>query len=652
MWLPWRALLAVCLLLCHVQVASPGHQHCHNMEPVMYGPPDLVMSRTTGAIKFKPLPLIQEHRKICEETKSNRRYRTADGTCNHAFNLGAANTPLNRMLPPEYDDLNNSPRKKGVHGFELPAPTDISRLMHRPQNDFDGRTVLLMQWGQFIDHDFAQSPVEVPEGLKEGDPYCCLPNVKDREGVCMPIYLHQGDTRFRHTCMEFMRSVPAKNQHGYNIFPREQINVLTSFIDGSPIYGSNLEVQKKVRCLQQSKSAFLKMNSTTGLLPESDEGDCMHEPGQYCFLAGDRRVNEQPGLGVLHTLLNKLHNRIASKLKDKLRNADPEIVFQETRKVVIAIIQNIHYGEWLPQILSDSVMRKYDLHTGRRVAYSGSVDPRILNSFSTAAFRFGHSLIPEHYVVNGKAVRLRKTFNNPALVFDNFKGMLKALMEPGAESQKIDSHIVEEVTRHLFEPEDQVENAPSRGLDLVAFNIQRGRDHGLPPYNKYRQHCGLPPITDFYNFTANSSVGQQLSSLYNSVDDIDLFTGALLEDPEEFGKVGPTFGCIMAVQFHALKFGDRFYFETCRHLEGFTDGQLASLRKVTMAHVMCFFSEQPLFDSLQERCFESPSRINRNVDCGRLRRHFLDWSQWEEVYSPNPKPSTNLFPWDFTDWGF
>lgn len=36
--------------------------------------------------------------------------------------------------------------------------------------------------------------------------------------------------------------------------------------------------------------------------------------------------------------------------------------------------------------------------------------------------------------------------------------------------------------------------------DLMALNIQRGRDHGVPDYNSARRAYGLPAVSDVNHF--------------------------------------------------------------------------------------------------------------------------------------------------------
>lgn len=45
----------------------------------------------------------------------------------------------------------------------------------------------------------------------------------------------------------------------------------------------------------------------------------------------------------------------------------------------------------------------------------------------------------------------------------------------------------------MFHPNNSI------GLDLLSYDIQRGRDTGLPPYNKMRELCGLPVAKFFYD---------------------------------------------------------------------------------------------------------------------------------------------------------
>ena len=55
---------------------------------------------------------------------------------------------------------------------------------------------------------------------------------------------------------------------------------------------------------------------------------------------------------------------------------------------------------------------------------------------------------------------------------------------------------------------------------------------------------------------------RNLQGLYESVDDIDLYTGLTQETPEaDDGMVSYTFRCLIHDQFARLKKGDRYFYD-------------------------------------------------------------------------------------------
>ena len=80
-------------------------------------------------------------------------------------------------------------------------------------------------------------------------------------------------------------------------------------------------------------------------------------------------------------------------------------------------------------------------------------------------------------------------------------------------------------------------------MDLVAMNIQRGRDHGVPTYSSARRWCGLPRLATWAALTRVMSPEAvvRLAGVYRTVEDIDLYIGGVAERPIDGGLVGPTF---------------------------------------------------------------------------------------------------------------
>ena len=116
------------------------------------------------------------------------------------------------------------------------------------------------------------------------------------------------------------------------------------------------------------------------------------------------------------------------------------------------------------------------------------VDARIANSFSAAAFRFGHSQLSANLLRLNQAgeaipeghLALRDAFFAPERIV--LEGGIEPVLRGLAwqQAQAVDLYVVDEVRNFLFGPPG------AGGFDLSALNIQRGRDHGLPSYSEAR----------------------------------------------------------------------------------------------------------------------------------------------------------------------
>ncbi|XP_060531820.1 dual oxidase 2-like [Cylas formicarius] len=523
-------------------------------------------------------------------------YEGYNGWYNNLANprRGAVDTSLLRRWPASYEDNTYLPDY-----LNKPNPLELSdRLLSGSIGTVskNGKNALFVFFGQQIVEEIldAQRPACPPEYF----------NIKVPKG-------HHFENLTGHTQMPFLRSRydPTTGYSPNN--PRQQLNEITPYIDGGLFYGTSKMWADELRTYANGTvdPDGKLASSHNGLFPEFNTRKLpmanppspfyhahyidRHETDsvERFFKLGNPRGNENAFLLTFGILWFRWHNYLAARLRTHYRDWSSEHIFNEARKWTIAIQQQIYLYEWLPVLIPGGL-------SDYPYKYDPAIDPQIDQFFQSAAFRFGHTLVVpgvylRDYVSKDcsyqsaewqlPAVRTCNIFwrgHEPILKTMDIDKLLMGMSVQLCERE--DHKIVEDLRGNVFGPLE----FPRR--DLMALNVQRGRDHGLPDFNMARKAFGLDPYLNWEHFRTanpqlNDSIIDRLKDLYrNDINSIDVWIGGILETTDGPGQL---FKTIILDQFRRIRDGDRFWFENSNN-NLFTPLEIARIKSTSLYDII------------------------------------------------------------------
>ncbi|KAL4142196.1 hypothetical protein QTP88_004702 [Uroleucon formosanum] len=509
----------------------------------------------------------------------NAKYRSINGSCNNLGTptWGAAETPFIRMIDANYSDGYYAFRLQS-NGSALPSPRLVNLKVFLNQDIYkvDENNVLLVPFGQLIAHDvsglFLDIPTDGHGGVIDG---CVDENARKTFTQCQMVVENPPDdpiySKHNIFCMGLFRSLTSRN-YSCPLYPTQFVNNNTHFVDASEVYGSDESYSLHLRMMEGGRLNF----STS-------------ENGQmFCPFLASKNLDL-----TVHT------------------NNDTEY----------------DTGEDFQEMYGLNDMNIYD----------PTINPSATQEFSTAGFRILHSLIPVQFNFMNEDYKIEYSVNvtdwmresNLLPIENNFDKLLKGFLEtPGRLLQPSYNFFISNfMLAKINEP-------PYTGRDLLTIDIVRGRDVGLQPYNYVRHLCGYPLANDFEDLADLIHIKDiiKLKELYNTVNDIDLMVGILLEKHSDGAIVGPTARCIIADGFYRFKAGDRFFYDVRGQPGSFTDVQLNEIQKITFGHVICATSN---VNHIQTKIFKIVDHNLFPTNKLSCDEYELDFKGWEELNDQN-----------------
>jgi Animal haem peroxidase len=350
--------------------------------------------------------------------------------------------------------------------------------------------------------------------------------------------------------------------------PPTYLNTETHWWDGSSIYGTSPELQRRVRSGQDGKLIV----GLDGRLPFDPKKPPTEEPGFWL------------GLLMLHTLFTLEHNAICDRLKADYPRWTDEQLFQRARLVNAALLAKIHTMEWTPAVISHPTTV-----TALRANWFGLAEERVHKLLGRVVDDEVISGIPgsatEHYgVPYSLTEEFTAVYRMHPLIADDWSfraygddrpladktfreltgvagAELAATMDMTDLFYSFGTQHPGLVTLHNY-PRFLQEFLRPDGhyMDLGAVDVLRIREIGVPRYCEFRRHMHLPVPKTFDELTDDPGWAQEIREVYDGdIERVDLMVGLYAETrPAGFAFRDTAFRVFVLMASRRLN-SDRFF---------------------------------------------------------------------------------------------
>ncbi|KAK0624973.1 heme peroxidase [Bombardia bombarda] len=359
----------------------------------------------------------------------------------------------------------------------------------------------------------------------------------------------------------------------------------SSYLDLSPLYGSNQEMQDTIRTFKDGK-----------LKPDA--------------FADKRLLGMPPGVGVLLIMFNRFHNHVAENLvainedgkftppKPDLEGEKAEAAWKKYDNDVFQTARLVTSGLYINITLLDYVRNIVNLN---RVDTTWTLDPRAdtgidVGTSQGAERGTGNVCSAEfnlcyrwHACVSDRDDKwidefYRELFGKPSnevgmheliMGFTKFESRIPAdpidrpfhKFKRGPDGKFDDDELAECITSAVEDVAGSfgARNVPGSMRAIEILGIIQARKWNVAGLNEFRKHFGLKPYETFEDINSDPGVAGSLRHLYDHPDMVELYPGLVAEEHKEPMVPGvgiaPTYTISRVVLSDAvcLVRGDRHY---------------------------------------------------------------------------------------------